>query len=508
MVYGLAIALALTLDVTGALHVYGLSSLTGQKFAAGAALVLVGIALGWLLVALPAGDQQPEPVRAGPLSRYLQHQSQPLQRLLTLLMFFAWSATARNFLVFIAPESSRWHIALFGVGAVALAAAVVRPVSPGWMLAGAVLMGTVVRLLGLAHVPIDPSRADMLPLVEGALGNLLAGQSPYTIYVMPWELPLTYLPVTWLAYLPPHLVGLDIRLTNLVAELLIGATLLWLASVRHTNARGDATSWRASLGAVWRREPALLLWAWVFLQPTSLNWSLATTGPVQWTLLSVTLARVVAGFDWLVAVALGLFVAATPFAAIATPFVLLSWLRAQGWRRTAQLTGITAAVAALFVVPFFLWSPEQFVFGAWRWFNDNELYPRLRWEMDRTWSYIVGFSGIFWRFGLVGLLKPLQMVLLLGIAALYWLAGTHRRVLAPLCTAALLLFTLFNPVLWPYLYNPALVTALLAVTVLGATVLPETAIIAVDHPGFTSPTSERCFGTTRNTDPARHEGGS
>jgi len=52
--YALTIALGLVLDVSGVLHVYGLSALISQLLAAGTALVLTAIAVGWLALAAHA----------------------------------------------------------------------------------------------------------------------------------------------------------------------------------------------------------------------------------------------------------------------------------------------------------------------------------------------------------------------------------------------------------------------------------------------------------------------
>ncbi len=456
----LTIMLGVTLDITGALHVYGLGFLMSQKLAAGTALLLVGIALGWLLVA--------KNVQRVPDTRYQTPGRYILPRLLVLLLLTAWLATMRNFLVFLAPDSNPLYFALFAAGIFILGFALVRPLPPAWLLFSAVLLGSLARVASFSHVPIDPARDDMLPLVQQALDQLLAGQTPYTIYQMPWDLPLTYLPVTWLAYLPPYLLGLDIRLTNLPAELGIGATIVWLTL--RTSSNGNATPDHSD-HSVYGYLP-LLLWAWFFLQPTALNWSLATTAPVQWALLSLTLALVIANRHLPAALTLGLAGAATPLAAIIVPFVLLHWLRTCGWRHTLILAGLAGLLAALFILPFLLWSPEHFRLGVWRWFNDNELYPQLRWDMDHTWARQVGFSGIFWRHGFVDLLKPLQTVLLASLVIVYWRWGATARQLAPIIVAAFLLFVVFNPVLWPYLYTPALIVALLALVPIGTQIMP------------------------------------
>jgi hypothetical protein len=305
----------------------------------------------------------------------------------------------------------------------------------------------------------------MLPLVQQALGTLLRGESPYTTYAMPWELPLTYLPVTWLAYLPPFLLGGDIRLTNLVAELVTGGALVWLAVGLHQAKTGKG--WRASLRNVWHEEQGMVLWAWMFLQPSVLHWFQVTTAPVWWALLSITLALLIAGRHGLAAGVLGLCAAASPMTAVAAPFVALCWLRAAGWRKTVVWCGVAGLVAVAIIGPFLLWSPRQFLLGTWQWFNDNQMFPRLKWETERTWNIMPGLSGLFWRCGLVGVLKPLQALLLLSLLLLFWRARAAVGRLAPFVAAAFLLFMVLNPVLWPYLYNPALIASLLAVVALG-----------------------------------------
>jgi hypothetical protein len=460
-VYMLAIMLGLTLDLTGALHVYGLSTLASQRLATGAAMLLTIVAASWVLVVAKEGHEE-QTTNYEPSAT--QHRSYIVQRILTLLMLLGWLATTLDFLVFLSPGVTLPRALAFGGGALALAYALMRPPATGWLVVCAILLGGAVRVASYSDVPIDPARGDMLPLARGAIGNLLAGQSPYTIYQLPWDLPLTYLPATWLAYLPPYALGLDIRLTNLCAELAVGAAIFWLAI-----ARRHMLSGKRALITVWHDEQSLLLWGWIFLQPTALNWSLATTAPVLWALLAATLALLIAGCDRRAVLFLGLCAAASPLAAIVAPFAVLYWLRSSGRRRTAFYIAITGFVALTFIVPFLLWSPQQFIFGSWRWFNDNEMFPRMRWEMDNTWARIVGFSGMFWRHNLVGALKPLQGFMLIGLATLYWRWGATARQLAPFSVAAFLLFTVFNPILWPYLYYPALVAALIAVAALDRT---------------------------------------
>jgi hypothetical protein len=120
-------------------------------------------------------------------------------------------------------------------------------------------------------------------------------------------------------------------------------------------------------------------------------------------------------------------------------------------------------LAAALLLPWFLWGPGPFLDGAVRWFNDLNRFPRMKWQTEHTWADITGFSGLFWEWGQERWLKPIQAAGVLLVAGLYALQGARPADLGRFATAAFLLFMLFNPVLWPYLYNPALVTALLAV---------------------------------------------
>ncbi|NNJ09780.1 hypothetical protein EKD04_005525 [Chloroflexales bacterium ZM16-3] len=427
--------------MTGSLHVYGLSALMGQKLATGTSLLLFGIALSWVAVASRVDLALPRVTGMGGLG---------FQRLLTWLLLLAWLATVRSWLLMVSPHASVLGLCIAGCGLLALALAIRWPPHPLWLVGGAALLGSIVRVMSFASVPIDPAHGDMLPLVQGAIGHLLAGQSPYAMYAMPWEVPLTYLPLTWLAYLPPYLLGADLRITNLVAELSVGLALAWLA---HTT--GQVTGLSVT---------GLLIWAWLFLQPSALSWSLATTAPVQWALLIALLVLLSTDHVRMSAIMLGLCVAATPLVSVIIPFALLRWMRLGGWRLVLRCVGIAALLGVSLIAPFLIWAPQLFIFGVWRWFNDNDLYPRLRWDMDQTWARMIGFSGMFWRHKLVGLLKPIQAVLLLSTAALYHRGGSTTMGMAPYVTAAFLFFTLFNPVLWPYLYNPALLAALVSIT--------------------------------------------
>jgi hypothetical protein len=64
--------------------------------------------------------------------------------------------------------------------------------------------------------------ADMLPVIEHAIDVFRAGGDPYAAdYTSVTLNPFFYTPGQWLVFLPPRLAGLDIRIVNIVAALLM-----------------------------------------------------------------------------------------------------------------------------------------------------------------------------------------------------------------------------------------------------------------------------------------------
>ncbi|WP_161668778.1 glycosyltransferase 87 family protein [Kallotenue papyrolyticum] len=435
---GVWVGLALTLDLTGAQHVYRLASVGA------AALVL--LALLWLA---PADSR-------GGLAPWLA----PPWRALALLPLLALIAAMLDLAVFVPPNNG-WNAArlalLLGGGLALLLGA---RAGAAWLAGVALGLGTIIRVTHMHYIPIAPPHGDMLPLVQGALTHLLAGASPYRTYQMPWPVPLTYLPLTWLAYLPAFVLQVDLRWTNIVAELAILSALLWVSAQRQ--------GWSETL----RREPALALWAWLYLQPSVIHWDTGNTAPITWALLALLWALALSGRTRATAVALGCAAATSPLVAVFAVLLGLYWLRQHGARGALRLAALAAAVAALLILPFLLWTPHAFVEGTYRWFNQIDGWPRQKWlETDPpVWSIITGFSGEFWSRGAERWLKPLQALIVLAIAALFWWRGARVSLLTAHAVAAYLGFMLFNPVLWPYLYNPALVVGLVGIA---AAPLPE-----------------------------------
>jgi hypothetical protein len=316
---------------------------------------------------------------------------------------------------------------------------------PARFLAAAIGAGLALRLIGIAVIPLTIRLGDMLPLLQMSTARILHAQNPYIVYQMPWDLPLTYWPLTVLSYLPAALAGIDLRWVNLLFGPLVGALLL-LAGGR----RGPG--------------PAAHAFGLLYLAPGMFQWDISTAAPPYWLWLCVAFATAVGAArarpGWLLPGAgVGAALAAAPLALPFAPFLGASWL-AQGWRVALRRVVVAGVVFALLVGPFLLWGRRGFLDGAIGWFNDLERLPLLKWQTDKSWALEVGLAGPFWYNGLQDWLKPLQMILVGGLGVVL-LALRLRPVRTPAAAlrwgaAAYLLFMVVNPVIWPYLYVPAL----------------------------------------------------
>jgi hypothetical protein len=329
-------------------------------------------------------------------------------------------------------------------------------------------VGIALRLVHFAQFSIDEG-ADMLPLTRSALTSFFSGQSPYRYYDLPSPLPLTYYPVTWLAYAPPYLCRIDLRWTNLAAEMAILAALVYADASDRSRFASDSSGARSLPTRPMR--PGLLAWAIQFMFPSAIYFDRITTAPVAWALVTWCLVLTVRkpAHSW---AALALTAAATPLAAVIAPVVFVMWWRRLSTRAAVMAVMKTALLTAVLLAPFVLWSPRGFLEGTVLWFNEPSRYPGTTWRAYRPWERYVGFGGIFWSAGLERVLAPIQSGLVGAVSILFAktepTGSTERteptgELFASYAAAAFVGFMLFNSVHWPYFYQPAICAALVAV---------------------------------------------
>lgn len=357
----------------------------------------------------------------------------------------AFSIQARGVAIFMVPAWVTFAIVAGGIGACLAVVPRVPLVAP---VASALLAGIGLRAFDFMALPIDARRADMLPLVQFAVARLLQGHDPYVLYGMPWPLPLTYMPMTWLAYVPAVLGGIDLRWTSAACELGLLA-LLWRSARPHA-------------------RPVLLAFA-AWFTCTAVPYTDAVTAmPVQSCALAAA-AVLVATRSRLGPAAFGAAAATTPLAGALAPLVALAWQREGGWRLLARRAGITALVFAVLVVPWVIGNPRGFWVGPVRWFNNIDGFPRRTWNQSHAWAWVPGLTGVFWTLGIERLLRPMQIVLVGAIAVVVARTSRFGKV-APVAwlqaaLATMVAFVAFNVIVWPYHYDPAATLAMGALAV-------------------------------------------
>jgi hypothetical protein len=493
----------------------GRATVGGWAVVAGAGLVLAGLGVQQLIAALPFARAQPgDPPLLMPsrdektllalvliglpaLALALAYsRAESWRRRGLLLVAAGWFGYAVGNLLFHltgGPNGPAWAERLSGswpwvlgaLGGVALVG-LIRPFPPAVFLGLSLLVGGGLRLLAMSQIPVSMNLGDMLPLINLSTERLLGGASPYHLYHVPYDLALTYWPLNVLPFVPFRALGLDLRVANLLLGWTVGAALLLLRRGR------PDPGWACTAFAV------------LYLTPTMFQWDLVTAAPPFWLWLSVLFA-VIAGeqraasseqrgirdqgsgirdqeldhasrrtphvsrFTFHVSLqnlkstiqnvwpglAVGAAFAAGPLVLPFAPFIGVWWLR-RGWRYALAQGAAAAVVGLLTVGPFLLWDRQAFWLGAVTWFNDIEVLPRAKWETDQSWIYEIGLAGQFWQAGLEGWLKPLQFAGLGLLAVASW-----GRLRAPADvlrwgSAAYILFMVVNPVIWPYLFTPAL----------------------------------------------------
>ncbi|MBI5490899.1 MAG: hypothetical protein HY905_26440 [Deltaproteobacteria bacterium] len=340
-----------------------------------------------------------------------------------------------------AARTTGWRIAV-GCVIAGLVLILARPPRP-WVVLAALIAGDLtLRAYFAREWPVEPWVGDMLPLVQSACDRLLSGLDPYAVHQMQLgsQVPLTYPPGLWLAFLPARALGVDIRWTSWVADAVTATALAWPA-LRAAAARpaGAETGQALLPPATW---PVLLsVAAYLFLIDT--HWNGIYAEPhVDWAATALLGCAIATRRPLATGVALGFALAVRPLNLPLGPLVCVGLWRIFGLRKAAQAALAGAAVALAFYLPFVLWNPHTFFLGTVQWLFE---YARV----TADWYHgMMGFTGPLLEGGHGGWLHPVQLVVAgvgLGLAA--WLVRTPRGLIAA-CAAVYGLTVAFNPLIW------------------------------------------------------------
>jgi hypothetical protein len=285
--------------------------------------------------------------------------------------------------------------ALFQVVSIAsllfLAAASALRLGVDKVLVGSLVAGVLLRAHGIDHHEINAVHRDMLPLVQYACEAFLDGRNPYSIlYYANHDLPLTYLPVMWLTYLPAIVLEADVRWTSVVATCVIAVVILrWGARRASGEDRFDAGLGAVSAAFVFQPE---VFWNSVHGEPI-----------VYWFWLVLFLDAVWAGRPWRAALVMGLMLAVRHFSILFVPFAALWYLAGRGPLRLGLLRLLVAgALSCLLVMPFFVGHPDSFLYGVYDWLVTYGASRRSWWDVQ------IGFQQLFYHAGRESILPYVQ----------------------------------------------------------------------------------------------------
>ena len=280
---------------------------------------------------------------------------------------------------------------------------------------------------------IDAMQADMLVVIDRGVRRLASGANPYTIYKVPWDVPLPYGPYLWGPFALPIALHADPRMLTLLASLVVPGTCVWAAidCVR----RGSLIAAGLFLG----------LSASMLLHPAALQFFLIGHTPVYWPLLLI--------FAWLLraerwtaaAVAAGsLVVARTTMASLVPVFMMFLWhRRLLTWGRV----GVLGAAILIPFLPFLIADPGALWYALYG--SYQKVMKEVVWPTKGAHTTF-GVTGFLLRHGTERHVELAQAVGMTVVYASAWRALSRGARPEPWLLLALLTFSMTT--LWPVVY--------------------------------------------------------
>ncbi|MFH1435093.1 MAG: hypothetical protein ABIJ56_05210 [Pseudomonadota bacterium] len=338
-----------------------------------------------------------------------------------------------------------------------------------------VVAGTALRVIALRQWELNAFLRDMLPLIESALSSFVDGRNPYRLYYLTHDVPLTYMPVMWLSYLPAWLAGIDIRWMNVCFALLTSVLIYrWGGVAPGGNVAGRPGAGRLA-GRLLPREsgPLFLMAAIAFMFQTEIFWNTVHgEPPAYWLWLALMLTCVQSGRLLSASVLLGVAIATRHFSILFVPFFAV-WLKAIGcaWKDVIARVLVAGAVAVALVLPWLMRNPDSFLFGTFEWL------VKYGPAYEPAWVYQLGFQSTLYEAGLKDWFFVIQnssfaAILAAAAAAVFLMRRAGRRELAVKtlwagCGLAYFVYVLLGNMVWKSFFVSTFLLAILAFAAAG-----------------------------------------
>ena len=265
---------------------------------------------------------------------------------LMIVMLYVWQE--RKYSLFGYDLNAAYPVGTLVLSASLLAFIYFRGRSSMHLLLTSFLLLAVTYTISILHFPLHPGRSDMLLLIRAAGEQFLSGANPYIEYSLPHRVPLTYLPIAWMTYLPAVYFNFDLRVIHLIAIL---ASFVLVAAALKTEVRD-----------------VMFLFASLFLMMPYLHYRHEVYTGIFWLVLSLFFYFNQKKNPLLASILIGVSVGVSQFAWILAPVMLLAIGRMYGLKVFAYSVTITLVVASAIILPFYVMSPEFFyhgIIGRW-----------------------------------------------------------------------------------------------------------------------------------------------
>lgn len=321
------------------------------------------------------------------------------------------------------------------------------------------------RKIFFANDYSDISKSDIIPQIQIMVNRLLNGEFPYQTMNFGYELFSPYMPLHWIPFVIPSVLGFDFRwLSGIVFVLAMIPYALWVAKKEiHRNRR-----------IVLLFAPTFPIWLFIFFQ----SYHLAFT--VEWLIAAYYLILALSVLSKsMVFRAIGLILCLLSRYSILfwLPFYLLCIFLYEDKKKAIYISLITGvAVLALYVIPFFTKDNQLLIKGI----NHHNSVTIQTWErLDKEdkvpiLTYGVGMGNVFAKMGGVSTAQKIhylqitQIALLFAFligAFLYYQKNKENIPLSYFLLASLkiylAIFLVFNQMPYIYYFLPALMVSVI-----------------------------------------------